>query len=476
MGRALETEQPEKLVARLLGRLKRHALWDSALLFFPPALALSVLLILLDRAAFMGPGTLIFAGSALLAVVFVAIALRRRGQTPPARYAARLIDERAEGKERFLTLATLDPSVCTPPLVARLRREAAGLIGRIDLERDFPYRMKRSFFASLAVSLLAIVALQLLFPAAASLKSKAAPEEEMALLARRLYRFADHAELARKLEAAALRLVNRDLSAMEKRSMIRELRREAENRLALEPHETAARELLSDVAKRLRRLELPANFPRLFPSLPLPWIKGSGKEEKPEGAGEAGEGREKGAQQWGMGQEERDSVEAGGKNTGAGSRDRAQRAGNETEKGVEDKSKKGDDRKEKEGVRKPESPSVGKEGRKADVQGAGGQHPGDENSPANPPPARFLEAGEKGQGGLNRKGAPFVTVELPEQEQKTEESTRKMEGSASRYGPGKAGKLLPKVPISNLPLRQRDVPDAAAEKQPLPLEYRGLIR
>jgi hypothetical protein len=41
--------------------------------------------------------------------------------------------------------------------------------------------------------------------------------------------------------------------------------------------------------------------------------------------------------------------------------------------------------------------------------------------------------------------------------------------------PAKESKTYPKVPVSNAPLPAH-VPDAPAEKQPLPLEYRGIIR
>ena len=452
MGGAWEREPPEKLVARLLGRLQRHALWDSALLFFPPLSAFSLLFVLLYRAALMEPGTLAFAGFALLAISFLALGLRLRGRTPRAPHAARLIDDRAEAQDRFLTLVTLDPSFPFP-LVATLRREAVGLGDRIDLERDFPYRVKRPFLASLAGSLLAIVSLHLLFPDPASLTAKTAPEEELARSAGRLSQFGDHAGLARKI-AAALR--RKDLSAREKRSTIQGLREEVEKRLSsLEPEEKDARDLLSNMAVRLRQLEsalaFPFDLPRFFPS--LPWLQGAGDGDGKERPGESGPGEEKTARRGLSGEAKPQGVGVGRGVPGRGE----ESGGDRRRSGKGEAGTKGDRRESKDGG----------------VEGPGGQHPGDENSPMKAPRERFLGPGEKGQEGLGRKQPPFVTVELPEQEPRAGDA-QKAAGFGS--GSGRERRPLPKVPLGNVPLRPRDLPDAAAEKQPLPLEYRDLIR
>jgi len=78
---------------------------------------------------------------------------------------------------------------------------------------------------------------------------------------------------------------------------------------------------------------------------------------------------------------------------------------------------------------------------------------------------RFLKPGEEGEKGI--KGARFVTVQLPEEEIASE---------TGQGGSGKRRELRPKTPVGNVPLRRPDAPDASPEKQPLPLEYRGLLR
>jgi hypothetical protein len=88
-----------------------------------------------------------------------------------------------------------------------------------------------------------------------------------------------------------------------------------------------------------------------------------------------------------------------------------------------------------------------------------------EEPPRDAPPAeRFYKPGEEGKGV---KGAGYVTVQLPE------------ELAVESKGEGTIGKptkdIYPKSPMSNAPLPAH-VPGAPAEKQPLPLEYRGIIR
>jgi hypothetical protein len=91
-----------------------------------------------------------------------------------------------------------------------------------------------------------------------------------------------------------------------------------------------------------------------------------------------------------------------------------------------------------------------------------------EEIPQSAPPAeRFYKPGEEGKEGV--KGARYVTVQLPEELA----ADAKGEGSISK--PSKETRAFPKTPVSNTPLPAH-VPEAAMEKQQLPLEYRGIIR
>src|SRR3989338_9674221 len=135
MGQYSAGEQPglpETLVVRLASHLKRHALWDALLLFFPPLLVFSSIVIFLYHSAWVGRETLIAAGAPFVPLSLLTGFLRFRAVAPSRRAAAHLIDERVGGKDRFITLATIQPSLCPPFLLARLRREASGLMRHLD--------------------------------------------------------------------------------------------------------------------------------------------------------------------------------------------------------------------------------------------------------------------------------------------------------------------------------------------------------
>jgi hypothetical protein len=78
------------------------------------------------------------------------------------------------------------------------------------------------------------------------------------------------------------------------------------------------------------------------------------------------------------------------------------------------------------------------------------------------------QAGD-GKGGL--KNARYVTVQLPEE---VGGDPTKGESSGNRESKG-GNRVGAKLPVSNSPLPAH-LPDAPAEKQQMPLEYRGIIR
>jgi hypothetical protein len=83
-----------------------------------------------------------------------------------------------------------------------------------------------------------------------------------------------------------------------------------------------------------------------------------------------------------------------------------------------------------------------------------------------PPPERFHKPGEGEYKGI--QGAGYVTVQLPE-----ELATGADGGGQKKDAKGKAA--VSNVPVHNVPL-PKHMPNAPAEKQPMPLEYRGIIR
>src|SRR6516165_10330980 len=136
---------PEQRVGRLVAQLRNHALWDSLLIFSPPLLVSIYLLVSLYSASSIAALTFLFLGLASIVVVLLAVVARYRPLIPSMRFAARLVDERTGAQDRFLTLSTIEAELCPASFLARLRGEAIALLERIDLPREFPYRIKRSF-------------------------------------------------------------------------------------------------------------------------------------------------------------------------------------------------------------------------------------------------------------------------------------------------------------------------------------------
>lgn len=444
----LEPGLPERLVDRLANRLRRYALWDSLLLLFPPLVVISSLIIFFHHSAWIGRGIVILGGSIVMGLALLAGFFRFRAVVLSPRVAARLIDEKVEGKERFVTLATMEPSVCPPFMVSRLRHEAAALAGGLDPRRDFPYRLKRSFFHSLIGSLFAVL-LFLLFQQLGSIFAPPARHGGgLTLLAQKLSQIPRFSDLARSLEALAVRMRDPDLGDEEKRSLIQAILKRVEQRLAAEQQlGGAANEALNQAANALRGLEQEPE-------------KGQeqgagGLKDKMAGAG-GGSGQEPGKGDKGEGQGNLSALETKGPKEGPPERGEKQ----EKDKMRAEKERQGEAR-EKEREKGGEVKGIG---RKEEAGGKGSKNVGEE-IPQGKAAERFLQPGEEGEKKI--KGARFVTVELPEEEIGSQ-------GGLSRSGAKR--EIGPKLPVGNVPLRRPDSPDAAAEKQPMPLEYRGLIR
>jgi len=439
---------PERLVGHLVSHLERHRLWDSLLLCIPPFLVFSSLMIFLYHSAWVARGSLIFVSAAVLGMALLLGLWRCRAAAPSVRIAARLIDERVEGKERFVTLATVDPSVCPSSLLARLRHEAAGLLHRLDPDRDFPYLVKRSFFQSLIGSLSAILLFLLLLQIPSFFTPSAPRDNELALLAQKLSQVPRFSELARSLETLALRLREGARTSVEQRSLIQEVLKQLASQLAAEQQlGGTASDLLNQAANALRELEQ---------GLEGDQQRGAGGRKEQLSGEREGDRKETGK---GMREERQGELSGvGGKELKEGQPERGEKQEAGKQQAEKDQSKGESDGKGRE--KSGEVKGMGKE----EKEGKGSKNVGEE-IPRGKAAERFLKPGEEGEKGV--KGARFVTVQLPEEESG---------GQSGQSGPGNRGKMRPKVPVSNVPLQRPDSPNASPEKQPLPLEYRGLIR
>ncbi len=100
-------------------------------------------------------------------------------------------------------------------------------------------------------------------------------------------------------------------------------------------------------------------------------------------------------------------------------------------------------------------------------EGAGIHQASEQPPPQGVHPADRLYPSGEGKQGL--QGTGYVTVQLPEEIA----ADGKFESRPSKDG--KNGRSRSQIPVSNVPLPAH-VPNAASEKQELPIEYRGMIR
>lgn len=435
----------EEFLRRLLTRLEKQALWDSLLLLFAPLVALTYPVIFLYRSSILPQEVLILAGAVGLLLFLFAGVLRLRYVAPSIGVVAQMIDQRVEGRDRFLTLATVNPSDCPANLVSRLRQESAGLLSRIDLREDFPYRMKRSVLVSSIASLVFVLLFHLLLQPV-FFKAHAGPEGELALLAQKLAQAPGLAELARRLESAAHRVQEKRLPSTEKQVVIQEMRQQVEKQLSTQQARNTT-DLLNRLAELLRGLEQGPEKGQEQSAgdlrTNLPQEKEGGREKAAKGGGGEGGDRRSGLGSGDLGGGRPEQKEKGADEApAAGNREGGAQTGKEREKGKELETTA-----------------------KGELEGKGGRIKMGEEIPRGKKPERYSQRGEEGSKGV--KGSRFVTVQLPEEE------TDSLAGEAA---PSKKREVRPKVPVTNLPLRRPDSPDLAPEKQPIPLEYRGLIR
>jgi hypothetical protein len=448
---ATPTAQPEKIIDGVRDRLATHALWQAALFFLPPLLAFYYVIFFLHRFGWLDADEVMLAGAALLIVASLLAVGRSRSLAPSHRRVARLLDDRADGEDRFVTLATIDSLASPPALLSRLKAEAASLQSRIEFKRDFPFRVRRSFLNSCIASLIAILIFHLFLELAPLLKFNRAESIDLALLGEQLDEFPGLEKLAENLKASAKKLQDPALSNEEKRSLIEELRKQVNEQLAgAEQGSGRGEELLRQTSNQLNGVEEG-----------LGSGQGQGKGlggNQTQSSGQRG-GRGKGAADGGQG-EKQSGLKTPTPSSGTAEKNlpgMTQLAGQQEEK------QPGERAGDKDG-RQDQGSGFGR-GPKENLESKNGPGRPDAKS-SETTPQRFLRPGDTGRAGL--KDSRFVTVQLPEEDAGTE-------GAAAAGGlkPKPAGS---KPPVGNLPLSRPDQPNATPEKQMLPLEYRELIR
>jgi len=446
---------PEHRVGRLAAQLRNHALWDSLLIFSPPLLLSIYLLIYLYRAAWIASPAFLLLSVAIIVVALLAVVARYRPLIPSVRFAARLVDEKTGAQDRFLTLATIEAGLSSSSFLARLRGEAAALLARIDFRREFPYRIKRSFYWSLLASLVVAALFHLSMSFTPPSPRSAPPHEKVRELAEKMAQQPRLAALAYGLRTLATKLQQPKVSEQEKQILIRENLEQIEKQQKQEK-EKENRDLLGEASSTLQSLER------------------DGSQEKDSGRG--GGGVQSNLSQEGQGQSKQTQGSGGdGKGELSAQQSKDMHQGKTAQRDSKEQGKDKSDQNQGEGKGNQPEPSKSDKDTgtelTAKTQGGSQEQLGrnrSEETPQGAPPAeRFYKPGEEGKNGI--KGAGYVTVQLPE------ELAADGKGEATASKQSKDPKAYPKAPVSNVPLPAH-VPDAPTEKQQLPLEYRGIIR
>jgi hypothetical protein len=450
-----EYGSPEDFVHRLVRHLRNHVVWDALLTFSPPVLALLYLLAVVYRGAWIPALPLLLLALAVIVTGLLAVILRIRPRVLSMPAAARLVDDKAEAKDRFITLATVELSPSSEAMLARLRREAMGMLSRVEIRRDFPYQLKRPFYWSTIGSLAVILLFHLLVNSSLT-KSGVLPQQRIRDLAEQMTHRPPLAEIARGLKSLADKLDNLQVASEEKQSLIDEMQEQIERQQDRE-HDQDNQNLLSDASSTLKSLEQETGG-------------GSQQEQKKDGDGvqsnasqedqgegktsQGGGGDSKGELSAQLNPEMKDGKSAQGDPQGKGQ-----------EKNLGDQKEQKADRSDPSNPEKTTDESAGK--MKQNSEGRSGKNRSEEMPKDGPPAERYRQPGEQGPDGI--KGAKYVTVQLPE------EIVADSSGTTTSSKDGKEIRNRPKLPISNVPLPAH-VPEAPAEKQRMPLEYRDLIR
>ena len=483
---------PSTLIEQTKKRLIRQQRINICGLYLPPLLVTLVLGNLFVRDFFLSP-VLTFL-PALALTLWMGIALRRAGNMVEAVTVAALIDEKTDSQERFLTLATVPPAETTLPFVTLLRRQTEEKTTTFSPQRVFPFALDRRVFLTVFASALSLLILFLL-----PLESAIVPPTILAppQAQQELETLADFARsLIREGKTPQEKTAGAQLLALAEQLKDPTIAPEKKQRL---------------IEETKQRLELP--LPQILPfQLDLFASKGD------KGKGDQGTQSQQDGKQQDKNNKNTD------KNTDPTQTPQQSAAGNTQQQekkeqpGSQQGNKKSEQQKPQEsggGIKfnqpkseqqseKREQPGQDSSGeqQKADqnqspdsrTQGTDPNKPGDQNGPGqdpqkqgqgpqpNPqqpgqekkgagstvggsPGERFLKPGEQ-PGGFLTKDVRFVKVRIPFGNAPQGEG----ENLTENYD-----RTQPKTPYSNAPLKEAP-PDQVQPKQPVPLEYRTILK
>ncbi len=480
------TNSPTRLIEQTRKRLVRQRQMNRLGIFLPLAVAIAWFCwLVLDVFAF--PRVLIVVPIIVLAAWLWFVA-RQAKQSIEKEVAAVLIDEKTDSKDRFLTLSTTPQAQTASPLFPVLQRQVTEKTSVFRLDRDVPFTLDRRVLFSFAGSALCILTF-IMFPPLFSPTEKieaAIPQspiteneiEKLQEVARMLMRKGAPPQeqvVGKQLLALAEKLKDPTLPQEEKQRLIEETQQKIQlsmpqllpfdlkifaNDSKNDKGEGNQSEKPQKDGKSSAKSDQPAeqgkgssssgstdqqqqgpqnNQQSNSKNQPQPKEGGGGiKFDQPQQP-QTGEKKERNGQEP---SEQQQSAQNQAPNSQTPGSDPNRPGGQDGSN--QDQEKKGQ-------TPNPQQPGQGEGGKGSTVSGGRGE--------------RFTQPGEQ-PGGFLTKDARFVKVRIPT----GNEPQGKGDALADNYDPAQ-----PKTPYSNAPLKDAP-PDEIQPQQPIPLEYRAILK
>ena len=478
------TESPSHLLEQTTQRLIRQRQTNRLGVVLPVVIAIAwCCWVVLDVFAFPRPLIVV---PLFVLIVWLWLVARRVHQSVEQEMAAILIDEKTDSKDRFLTFSTTLQTQTASPLFQVLRRQIEEKALIFQLDRDVPFVLDRRVllsFVGSALCILALIVLQPLFSptggseAAVSTSSGAQKEiEQLEDAARVLARKGappQEQAVGEQLLALAEKLKDPTLSQEEKRRLVEETQQKLQLSMPqLLPFDLKifANDHKNDTdqgdqndksqkdGKSSGKSDQPAeqgkgasssgstdqqqgpqnNQQSDSKNQPQPKEGGGGiKFNQPQQ--QTGEKKERSGQEPG---EQQQSAQNQTPNSQTPGSDPNRPGGQDGTR--QDQTKDGQ-------TPNPQQPGQGEGGKGSNISGGRGE--------------RFTQPGEQ-PGGFLTKDARFVKVRIP----MGSEPQGKGDTLADNYDPAQ-----PKTPYSNAPLKDTP-PDGIQPQQPIPLEYRAILK
>jgi hypothetical protein len=480
----------------LLEQTRKRLIWQQRIntigLFFPPLLASvvigSVLLPLFSLSL------LLVFSPAFGVGVWMIIAVWRAKHSVESVALAALIDEKAQCQERFLTLATVLDTESTSPLVALLQRQTEEKTAAFNPQRAFPFVLDRRVPFTVAGSVFALLVLFLL-PLESAIAPPVGPTpnaqtEQSENQQRELEKLTDFARsLMRDGKTPQEKIAGAQLLALAEQLKDPTIPPEEKQRL---------------IEETKQRMELP--LPQILP-FQLDFFAGKddkGKGEQNNQSQQDGKQQDKNKQnpdpsqtpqQSASGnqpQQEQPGSQKGDKKneqpkpqeSGGGIKFNQPKPQQQGEKREQSGQESSGEQQKSDSQQSPDSRTQGTDPNRPGGQNGPGQDPQKPGQSPQPKPEqpgpdeksksptvggsrgeRFLKPGEQ-PGGFLTKDARFVKVRVPFGDAPQGEGDKLTENY---------DRAQPKTPYSNAPLKEAP-PDQAQPKQPIPLEYRTILK